>query len=183
MAPKQKPNVAEVKTWFKSEVIPKRTTSAGFSVNRIVKGPRAMVFGNQSDPNGLCGDVTSYVADAYFDKYFSYQTTDGFEMLMLLWEGTLLNHIANVLIPVKSTQEQIYKIRGTESLQLIGQEVAGVKTFNKNDLFGLVVLDLYYKKITTVEDWWKDLDSSFDGLIGIAKESSMDDLKNKMDKL
>src|SRR6267378_2305571 len=95
------PTLAEADSWFETKVIPQRTTRAGFSANRVVKTPRSTIMGNTSDPNGLCGDASLFVLET-FDKAFPKtfrDTADGYTLGLILWEGTILNHIANVMLP------------------------------------------------------------------------------------
>ena len=98
----------------------------------------------------------------------------------MLWKGTLLNHIAIILVPCLKNQNQIYEIKGTESVQLIGQKKAGEKTFSKQELFDLVVLDLYFKKLQTVKEFWGDRDKDFKGKLGIAYRDKMGELEKEM---
>ena len=69
MVKKVDPTLEEVKQWFENEIIPKRTTSAGLSSNRVsmfFSHPIDYFFGeNKANPNGLCGDAADYVLKAY----------------------------------------------------------------------------------------------------------------------
>jgi hypothetical protein len=159
------PTLVEVDKWFETSVIPKRTTSAGFSINRIIKTPRGLL-GNTSDPNGLCGDASLYVYEA-FDKAFPKtfrDTSDGYQLGGILWEGAILNHMANVMLPKSVGKLYVYEVKGKAPMPIVpalegrASYVMKKGTMSGKELAGLHVYDLYYKKRTTVEDWWQELD-------------------------
>lgn len=175
MAPRKQVTLQEAHVWFKTEILPKRTTSAGFSANRIVKSPRGLLMGNQIDPNGLCGDAAAYVWETFFDTFTSDQTSDGHQMVMVRWDGVILNHIAIIMVPKDKSQDQKYILKGDSLLQSLGKQ-GGKATFDKTSLFALPVYDLYYKKRTTLGPWWEDLDEGKDGSIVIATYSSISDI-------
>jgi hypothetical protein len=161
--------LADADQWFDTEVIPKRTAWSGGSPNRIWKSPRDWVTGNQSDPNGLCGDTSSYVDDQMWNDFQTKVTDDGYELVVILWDGKVLNHIANVMAVKGKTAVQEYKMtNGVLTL------VSGTQQYTQADLFGLHVYDLYYKKRTTVGAWWKDQDGDYGGTLKLAPISEME---------
>lgn len=71
-----------------------RTAWAGFSPNRIWKGPKALAAGNSEDPDGLCGDASVFMSEAFYKECGDDDTTDGFTLARILWNGTVGNPIA-----------------------------------------------------------------------------------------
>ena len=172
--PEKSFSLKDVDNWFDTKVVKARTTRSGFSYNRIINGPRGLIMGNQPNPNGLCGDAAAYVADEFLsDKDIPDVTTsDGYTIGVILWDGTVLNHIANVMLVSDKTSKQNYKAMGKFlKLQTNTKEKAyDMETFSK-----LHVYDLYYKKRTNALDWWKSLDDSLGGTITLSTMSNMSD--------
>jgi hypothetical protein len=159
------PSMATVKTWFKDKVISRRTASAGFSGNRLWKSPQAIVRGNTEDPNGLCGDAAAYVAEAFYKDLGSYETSDGFQIGVVLWSGTITNHIANALL-LKKPYPQSYRWNATAKAAVQSPPTAA--GYSSAYLLRVVVLDLYYKEAPqTLETWWKERSAAMDGTIKI----------------
>ena len=166
------PSLAEADSWFDKQAIPARTASSGFSWNRIYKSPRDLVTGNQVDANGLCGDASSFVIEA-FDKAFpkANPTSDGFMLGLVLWQGLASNHIANVMLPQDAAFKQTFKSNGGVVVLTaptggkLGERVPAASARSRTrylsakKLLELHVYDLYYKKRTTIDSWWKDVDS------------------------
>jgi hypothetical protein len=166
------PSLTEADSWFDKKALPARTTSSGFSWNRVYKSPHRLVAGNQTDPNGLCGDASSYVIEA-FDKAFpkANPTSDGFMLGLVLWEGMASNHIANVMLPQDAAHKQSFQSKGGVVILTdpasgkLGERVSGssprsrTRYLGAKELLGLHVYDLYYKKRTTIADWWDEIDS------------------------
>ena len=164
------PSLADIDAWFDRTILPQRTAWSGVSPNRLYKTPHRIVAGNQSDPNGLCADTTLFVFDS-FDATFktTVWTSDGFQLGAILWNGFMLNHMANVMLPRAAARLQTFVMVGntpmsrtTYSLQQRASFVAKAKSaadLEGRQLLNLHVYDLYYKKRTTVADWWEDLDS------------------------
>ena len=165
------PSLAEADSWFDKKAIPARTTSSGFSLNRVYKSPRDLVTGNQVDPNGLCGDAASYVIVA-FDKAYpkANPTSDGFMLGLVLWQGLASNHIANVMLPQDACFKQTFKSNGGVVVLTypaggkLGERIPGspsrshARYLGAKELLELHVYDLYYKKRTTIDSWWTDVD-------------------------
>jgi hypothetical protein len=166
------PSLAEADSWFDKKAIPARTTWSGFSWNRVYKSPHRLVAGNQTDPNGLCGDASSYVIDA-FEKAFpkANPTSDGFMLGLLLWEGLASNHIANVMLPQDAAFKQTFTSKGGVVVLTypaggkLGDRVSAssprsrTRYLGAKELLELHVYDLYFKKRTTIDSWWDDVDS------------------------
>ena len=170
------PNLAGAHAWFDKEIIPKRTTSAGFSINRVWHGPRGLATRNVENPNGLCGDAAAYVHEKFFADFGDYATNDGHQISMILWDGIVFNHIADVMVPEKKATLQRYELKGHALVQTLGKSETGPTTLTAEELFALPVYDLYYKKRTTIGAWWEELDSGKDGNVTIAKYHQMNDL-------
>ncbi len=167
------PSLADVDDWFDRKIIPKRTTNAGFSLNRIINGPRAVLSGNNSDPNGLCGDAAAYVVDRYIDDIATPATSDGFVMAVILWNGTILNHIANIMLKSGKTGRETYDaVGGHLNLK---KPATGTPQYSMSDLSDLYVYDLYYKTRSNALEWWKARDASMSGTITVALMSDMAD--------
>jgi hypothetical protein len=173
MASKTVKTLAETRDWFKSTVIPKRTASAGFSGNRVWKSPQAIFRGNTEDPDGLCGDAAAYVIDEFYKEYDNYITSDGYTIGVILWKGKISNHIANVMLVKGKVGPEVYKWDSTSKTAITASPT--VSSYSSPDLLRLYVYDLYYKKATTVEAWWQDLDSDMGGSIKIGRLFSIDD--------
>ena len=165
------PTLAEVLTWFKTDMTPKRTTSAGFSGNRLWKSPPSWFRGNTEDPNGLCGDVAFYLHEKMFEKFNTYSTSDGYQIGMILWEGAILNHIANVMFVKGKTSKCKYTY--SHKTKLI-TAINGKSQYTDPELKKLKVLDLYYKKSSDVRTWWADQDS-MGGTLTLANLSQIND--------
>jgi hypothetical protein len=172
MAALKIPSLADVDDWFDNQIIKTRTAAAGFSLNRIINGPRALISGNRSDANGLCGDAASYVVDRFIDDLSVQKTSDGYMIGCILWKGAILNHIANVMLASGKAAKQTYEAVG-DHLNL-KQPVKGDPQYSMNELRGLHVYDLYYKKRSTVGAWWKERDDGLGGAITVALMSDMD---------
>ena len=165
----QTPSLADIDAWFDKKILPQRTAWSGVSPNRIYKTPHRKVAGNQSDPNGLCGDTTLFVFDSY-DATFktTVWTSDGYQLGAVLWNGFVSNHMANVMLPKAAARLRTFVMvgsapmsRATYSLQQRASFVPKAKTaadLDGKELLSLHVYDLYYKKRTTVGAWWEELD-------------------------
>jgi hypothetical protein len=157
------PTLEQTKAWFKDSVLPKRTAAAGFSTNRLWKSPRALVRGNTEDPNGLCGDAAAFVVEEFLRKFGQLHTADGFFLGVILWEGSISNHIANVMLIRNKTSPESYKWNSKTRIAV----PVGEGSYTSAQLLGLQVLDLYYKKEHHVLDWWKGLASGMSGKVKI----------------
>ncbi len=167
------PDLAEVDTWWEKTVLPKRTASSGFSPNRLWKGPLSIVRGNNEDPDGLCGDAASYAYEQYFKDFGDYRTRDGQHMGLVLWEGSVMNHIANVLLVASKTAAQKYRWNTKTGT---AESVDGKGQYGASAFLALPVYDLYYKaKRQTLKTWWSSLDSSMGGTVKVALMHSIDD--------
>jgi hypothetical protein len=163
------PSLADIDAWFDKKVLPQRTAWSGLSPNRVYKTPHRLFAGNESDPNGPCGDTTLFVFDSY-DATFktAVWTSDGYQLGAILWNGLVLNHIANVMLPKAAARLRTFVMAGAmpvpraaAGLQQRASFVPKAKSASDLDgkqLLTLRVYDLYYKKRTTVGAWWKDLD-------------------------
>ena len=170
-------SLAEVDAWFDKEVQLKRTAAKGLSVNRIWKAPRDWA-GNRPDPNGLCGDTAAFVADEYVRRFTA--TKDGFQIGMILWDGTVTNHIANVMLINAKTFKQSYVMLGQQLCRIMVDprtDTRGNRNFregyDRGALFPLHVYDLYYKERLTVGTWWEKRDGAFGGSVTLALYSDM----------
>lgn len=169
MAKKQTPALIEIDKWFETTVLPHRTAAAGFSKNRVYKSPLGLIRGNVDDPNGLCGDVSTYVAHLFDSTFRDLSTTDGFQIGMILWDGVVLNHIANIMLPTAKAAFQSYSTVGGVTTHRVKAKPA--YEIKPADFLKLRVYDLYYKlKPTTVKAWWEYLDSDMAGTVRIGLE-------------
>jgi len=177
------PTLAEVDTWFDKTALPARTTWSGFSWNRVYKSPQRLVGGNEADPNGLCGDASTYVIEA-FEKAFpkANPTSDGFMLGLVLFDGLATNHIANVMLPQEAAFKQSFECKTKVVVMTFpasgkpGERVASASPRSKSrylgikELLELHVYDLYYKKRTTIDSWWDDVSSNKGGSISVGME-------------
>lgn len=151
MADRKLPTLGETRKWFAETILPQRTAWAGLSPNRMWKTPGSYITGNVPDANGLCGDAALFTAETYWDEFKDYTTADGYIIGMVLWEGMVLNHMANIMLP---------------------RTGAGAKTYKGSPLppatvLSLTVLDLYYKKTSDLREWWRARDEKFGGKITV----------------
>ena len=177
--PGQLPTLDEAKEWFADKVIPMRTAKAGFSANRTWKSPERLITGNTEDPNGLCGDTTLFVAEEYYRQFKDYRTSDGFIIGMILWDGEVLNHIANVMLRQgRTSKEQYVYDSARREAKLLAPEATRIcipksGQYNNASLLTLWVFDLYYKaKPQTLGSWWTNQDSARGGVITIGEMSA-----------
>jgi hypothetical protein len=174
------PTLDEAKKWFVEKVIPLRTAARGYSANRLWKSPIALVRGgNEEDPNGLCGDVADFVSQEYRRWYNDFRTSDGYILGLVLWEGGLQNHIANVMLLQSKTSKERYTYDSSkQQIKLFAPPKAtmtpvrgtGERTgqYNTVTLLALWVFDLYYKMPPhTLGHWWSDRDMSRSGMVTI----------------
>lgn len=156
-------SLTQADDWFNTQVIPKRTASAGFSGNRVWKTPRALVQGNQEDPDGLCGDAASFVYEEFYRSTGGYTTSDDYHVGVVLWEGAVLNHMANVMLPV--SKKALHQYRWTDCGLCC---LEGPRKYSIAELFQLHVYDLYYKKkATTLAMWWSWQDADLRGTVKV----------------
>ena len=156
------PSLSESDIWFENVVIPMRTASSGLSLNRIWKTPRAVLKGNTEDPNGLCGDASAYVYEQFYADFKDYGTKDAFHIGLILWEGYIDNHMANIMLLKAKKAVQKYKW-DTAKKEIVS--VSGTPQYKTAELLTLHVYDLYYKKKTNVEAWWKERNTGNGGTI------------------
>src|SRR6266404_9476878 len=139
MAPTQKtPKLYQTRDWFNSSVVPQRTAYSGLSPNRLWKTPISLVMGNAPDPNGLCGSAASFVGDQFFDRFDGYVTSDGYQIGMVLWVGSVFNHMANIMLLQGRTGLQKYQFNPSKQLLTC---VSGTGQYNSAMLFSLDVFD------------------------------------------
>jgi hypothetical protein len=155
MAAQTLPTLAETHTWFKTKVVPKRTASAGFSGNRIWKSPTSLITGNVEDADGLCGDAALFTVEEFYRTFDDYRTSDGHIMGMILWNGIVLNHVANVMLKNSLSSMETYSYDSSKRTVKSG---AAKPQYNTSALFKLTVLDLYYKEISNLKTWWENQD-------------------------
>jgi hypothetical protein len=145
----------EVDFWFENFIIPFREAGPGFTLNRIVKTPQALIQGNRSDPNGLCGDASAFVLEQYKYCFTNEITFDHFQLAQIVWNDSseFLNHVANIMIPEKfGFNNKYFFDRANNSIVPIEAN------FNDDPLnvLSFHVYDLYYKETTqSVAQWWE----------------------------
>ena len=165
------PTLTQVDDWFKQKIVPQRTASGGFSVNRIWKSPRDIFTGNVEDPNGLCGDAALFVCEQFYRDFKGYTTGDGFVIGLILWESSFtkqINHIANVMLLASKKSRQVYsKSQSTGSL--VGAS-AGLR-YSGAELANLHTYDLYFKRSASLDLWWKRQSAGQGGTITVGTES------------
>jgi hypothetical protein len=148
--PKVMRNGADIVQWFMSEVLPKRTIGPGSVTNgyfMLKRGGKVLdrLMGKEPDPNGICGSAAEYVIDRYEDLGRQ-SLTVGY----ILWlQEPFFTHVANVIMPVPI----VFGFQRDERIPLlIG---APRKPPSWKEASQWTVLDLYYMKVGTVEQWWK----------------------------
>ena len=166
-AGRELPSFLKVQQWFETEIIPQRTTSAGFSPNRIYKSPMALVNGNKADPNGLCGDAAEFVAQEFKKRFGGDEAAGNHTLGNVVWvlgyaglPFTNMNHVANALIP-RGAHLQEYDWDSKASRPVGKDNFSNLQ----GALLSLRVFDLYYKKPLTLGNWWRGLSSSYSGTI------------------
>jgi hypothetical protein len=156
MALKQ-PSHAEVDRWF-SELIKHRTVRAGLAPNRIVAGPRAIIQGNQADPNGVCGDCVLYVAEQYAWRFGNMTTTNGRNLWRVVWDGLVLGHTANIMAPAGLREPLCLRWRDGKVRVTYPIDTAKRPVVRDEDLKSWIVYDLYYKRKCSLREWWDEQD-------------------------
>ena len=145
----------EVVQWFLKEIKPARTIGPGNVTNFGFMWSRGRkVFerlrGGGPDPNGICGAVAEYVTD----KYQDFGNNTPFSMGYILWQQAgFFTHVANVLVP------QLTVLAYTRDLanNVSGEAPAGGQVLPFHAVQQWTVLDLYFMKVTTVGQWWRDV--------------------------
>ena len=168
MADPRLPTLAEARKWFKDTVIPLRTTGRGMSTNRFWKTPVALATGQGEDPNGLCGSTTVFVAEEYYRRFKGYGTSDGYIVGVILFEGTIFNHMANVMLLQSGDRKETY------TYDQPSRQIKCMKKtcqYNTASLFLLQVFDLYYQKAQDVKSWWMDRSTFLEGRVTIGQQA------------
>lgn len=138
----------EIIDWFKTQMIPKRTAAAGGSFNRIWKTPQR-ALGGGADPNGICGAVADYV----WDK--SPPNLGSWKIGYILWREGPFTHVGNIIMP--NSGVKVFKRNDVEKvIDITPAKYGNREIFDWHALMGWTVIDLYYKEVTTVYDWWRD---------------------------
>ncbi len=136
-------NKQDVIDWFKTEMIPRRTDPAGTNLNRF------LYAADQSNPNGLCGAAANFV----FDE--SPAMLAGIQIGFILWQqGPVFTHIGNVILPAGFRVRRFKKSWTGEVLDETPERF-GTGGLGWPSIGQLTVLDLYFKKVQTVEQWWR----------------------------
>lgn len=142
------PNLNDIKQWYITEVLPKRNQNDLDRTSRMGKGFKAFLFGNNSDPHGVCGDVTSFVFTSFENKFPTFlPSRAGYNIGAILKVGdSTENHIANIIYPFSI--ENYFPISIYVSNKRLAQP--NTKPFNENLLTtsglenDICVLDLFY---------------------------------------
>ena len=142
------PNLNDIKEWYIKEILPKRNQNDLDRTNKMGKGFKAYLFGNSSDPHGVCGDVTSFVFTSFENKFPTFLSSRaGFNIGAILRVGVPSeNHIANVIYPLN--MDNYIPISIYVSNKRLVQP--NTKPFNENILTttglenDILVLDLFY---------------------------------------
>jgi len=175
----QLPTLDDARKWFAEKIIPLRTTWSGVSYNRMWKTPQRLFTGNDEDPNGLCGDTSLFVIEEYYRQFKDYRTSDGYVIGLVLWDGVVLNHIANVMLRQNGTRKERYFLDSAKqevrlfttqppTMRPVKPAFRSFGQYNNASLLTLWVFDLYYKAPPqTLASWWTGRDSSRDGIITI----------------
>ena len=136
----------ELVQWFIQEILPERTIGVGTVL--VGRGNKVLdrLLGGGSDPNGICGAVADYVMEQY--QNFG----GGVALGYILWrKGHVFTHVANVHMPVSS----VLVYEGSDHSSVSIPETTIQLPFEQ--VAQWTVLDLYFKKVATVENWWRDV--------------------------
>lgn len=146
----------EVVQWFLQDMMPQRTIGPGNVTNlgfMAVRGGKVLdrLSGKAPDPNGICGSVAEFMVDQY--QNFGGKTP--FTLGYILWmQAKFFTHVANVLVPRLTVLEYT---RDLVSGAVIGEAPEGGVFVPFGEVENWTVLDLYFKKTTTVGQWWRDV--------------------------
>ena len=162
------PTLQEIEVWFTNVIIPKRTAAAGVNTHRIYAAPRALFLGNSPNPNGLCGDAAAFVEQELANTFLNH-TSAGHAFRRILWRSSPFNHEANVVVPTAGMVLLQYE---TDQNLIYGLQAGQVAYSVIQDC---PVLDLYYKKVYTVDSWWQARSSPRKGKIEIGREHEIGD--------
>ena len=139
--------------WFLQEVLPARTIGPGNITNgSFMKSRLGKVIdrfrGGDPDPNGICGAAADYVVEKYQD--FGNQTP--FTMGYILWrQGPMFTHVANFLAPQLTVLSYTRDFAGN----VAGAAPEAGYVLPYSSVQHWTVLDLYFMKASTVENWWR----------------------------
>lgn len=145
----------EVVQWFLQDMLPLRTIGPGNITNlgfMAVRGFKVLdrLGGKAADPNGICGSAAEFMVEQY--QAFGNKTP--FTLGFILWsQASVFTHVANVLMPREAVLEYTRDFSGTVSAK--APEGGAVLPFVEVETW--TVLDLYFKKTTTVGRWWRDV--------------------------
>ena len=103
--------------------------------------------GGGADPNGICGAVADFV----YEQYQNFGG-GGVSLGYILWsQPPFFTHVANVMMPVSN----VLAFEGADHTQV---SIPGApRAMSFREIAHCTVLDLYFKKVTTVELWWQEV--------------------------
>ena len=143
--PKAAMNTSEVIEWFKTEIIPQRTASAGRSVENVFRDLK-------SSPNGICGAAAGFVWDV------QPSSLDGIQIGYVLWVKIpfVSTHIANIILPKAFRIREFERGPSNNVVDVTPPKHAG-HNFDWPTVSKYTVLDLYFKKVQTLDQWWREV--------------------------
>lgn len=159
----EQPTLNDIKKWYVDEVLPLRSPGDLNRAKRMGKGFSAFIYGNSSDPKGLCGDVTTFIFETFEKKYPSFLAGHaGFELGAILKVGSVVNnHIANIIYPYSLSKYIPMSMYVTDK-RLIAPDT---KEFREGILSArdmekdIWVLDLFYlEQPQTLAEWLEKRD-------------------------
>jgi hypothetical protein len=150
------PSVNDVLNWYNHSILPLRS-STPYTIDRF-KGYIRMLYGNQPDVNGVCGDVVSFLF-IEFEKEFGHFIPQyaEFNIGAVLKTGSAhFNHISVILYPFSLDNMMPVSIRTNNtgidpaSVQFPEDVTNGISLLENN----IMVLDLFYKEQSkTLKEW------------------------------
>lgn len=139
-------SVGDIVQWFVQDILPQRT---GPGVPLFDRGGKVInhLSGEPADPNGICGSAANYVSEQYRGFGNDAVLTVGY----ILWKQyPFFTHVANVIMPTPG----VYMYRHVDDEGIL---MAGTSKMPFAHVRYWTVIDLYFKKVSTVEQWWRNV--------------------------
>jgi hypothetical protein len=139
-------SVGDIVQWFVQDILPMRE---GSGIPLFDRGGKVLnhLRGEPADPNGICGSAANFV----YQEYMSFGRKSTLNIGYILWkQDPFFTHVANVIMPVPGVY--MYKRLGDDGIL-----EAGTSPMQYPLVKSWTVLDLYFKKVSTVGQWWQSV--------------------------
>ena len=146
----------EIVQWFMQDILPQRTIGPGNITNgkfMLQRGGKVLdrLSGGGADPNGICGAAAEFV----WEKYTDFGGRPPYTLGYILWQQAgLFTHVANVLSPDLTVLSYTRDFIG-DGVNAKAPDGGRARPFSEVQHW--TVLDLYFKKVSTVSSWWQSV--------------------------